>query len=303
MQPQLPSTLLGQVLGELLATIGGEGIAIIGAGTSPAQDQIISTVGGGAPAILRSTRALLDQTSRTASHGIGLDRRPVLVSPVELPTGERGAIALWRNPDGPPWDARDHALAAAIAATVRVLLGHQQARVGGGADGLIDSMTGLPSRGLFLAELGRHLERLDRDDITGTLVLVDIDGLKRLNDALGRRAGDDVLLQVAVRMRAMVRPTDLVARMGGDEFALWLNGMDHLTAAERAEALRSEPLAPSARTTPGWRQALTLSVGIATRRAGSGETIQSLLHRAQLAVYQVKRDGGAHWSVAPASHC
>ena len=297
MQRQLPPTLITRVLGELLAAIGGEGIAIIRSGTGLARDEIIFTVGGGASSILRTTRALLDQTPSTASHGSGLDRRPVLASPVELPTGGRGGVALWRNPDSPPWDERDHALAVAVAAIVRVLL-EQQARAGAGAEGLIDRLTGLPSRGLFLAELGRHLERLDRDDSTGTLMLVDIDGLKRLNDALGRRAGDEVLLQMVGRMRAMVRPTDLVARIGGDEFALWLNGMDQLTAAERAEAWRSEPLTPPAQTIPGRQQPLTLSVGIATRRAGSGETIQSLLNRAQLAIRQVKRDGGAHWSVA-----
>ncbi len=297
MQPKLPPTLITRVLGELLAAIGCEGIAVIRSDASPARDEIISAVGGGATAILRTMHALLDQTPCTASHGSGLDRRPVLASPVELPTDGRGAVALWRNPDSPPWDERDHALAAAVAAIIRVLLEHQ-ARLNGGAEDLIDPLTGLPSRGLFLAELGRHLERLDHDDGSGTLMLVDIDGLKRLNDALGRRAGDEVLLQLVARIRAMVRPTDLLARMGGDEFALWLNGMDHLTAAERAEILRSEPLTPPAQTPPGWRQALTLSIGIATRRAGSGETIQSLLNRAQLAIRQVKRDGGAHWSVA-----
>ena len=300
MQPQLPPTLITRVLGELLAAIGGEGIAIIRSDASLARDEVISAVGGGTSAILRTIHALLDQTPCTASHGTGLDRRPVLASPVELPTNGRGAVALWRNPESPPWDERDHALAVAVAAIVRVLLEHQ-ARAGGGAEGLIDPLTGLPSRGLFLAELGRHLERLDRDDGSGPLMLVDIDGLKRLNDALGRRAGNEALLLMVARMRAMVRPTDLFARMGGDEFALWLNGMDHLTAAERAEAWRSEPLMPPAQTTPGWRQPLTLSVGIATRRAGSGETIQSLLNRAQLAIRQVKRDGGAHWSVALAA--
>ena len=297
MQPQLPPTLITRVLGELLVAIGGEGIAVIRSDASPAQGEIISTVGGGAPAILRTIDALLNQTPCTASHGRGLDQRPVLASPVELPTDGRGAVALWRTPDSPPWDERDHALVAAIAAIVRVLLEHQ-ARAGGGAEGLIDPLTGLPSRGLFLAELGRHLERLDRDDSTGTLMLVDIDGLKRLNDALGRQAGDEVLLQVVGRMRAMVRPTDLVARMGGDEFAIWLSGMDQLTAAERAEAWRSEPLIPPAQTIPGKLQPLTMSVGIATRRGGSRESIQSLLNRAQLAIHQVKRDGGAHWSVA-----
>ena len=96
----------------------------------------------------------------------------------------------------------------------------------------------------------------------------------------------------------MVRPFDLIARFGGDEFAVWLSGTDHMTAAERADHL--------CRTAPDELQAmlpeafpkLGVSVGIATRRAGSQEPIEALLKRADLTMFEVKRSGRRHWRVS-----
>ena len=119
-----------------------------------------------------------------------------------------------------------------------------------------------------------------------------------INDRLGHAMGDTILSCVAERLRKMVRPNDVTARFGGDEFAVWLSGADHLTAAERAENL--------CRTLPDELQALLpeaiagvgLSIGIATRWAASEEKIEDLMLRADLAMYQVKRDGRGHWRVA-----
>ncbi|HUB46552.1 MAG TPA: GGDEF domain-containing protein [Acetobacteraceae bacterium] len=111
--------------------------------------------------------------------------------------------------------------------------------------------------------------------------------------------GDQVLVQLAILLRAVVRPTDLVARLGGDEFAMWLNGADHMTAAERAEQLRIQVPRELGELSEDASLRLGVSIGIATRSANSEEQIDSLLRRADAAMYGVKHEGRGHWRVAP----
>ena len=123
-------------------------------------------------------------------------------------------------------------------------------------------------------------------------------GLKRVNDDLGHAMGDAMLTCVADMLRKLVRPFDLVARLDGNEFAVWLSGADHMTAAERADYLcRSAPIVLQA-VVPVELKGLGLSIGIATRRAGSDEPIQDLIQRADDAMNEVKRSGRGHWRVS-----
>jgi diguanylate cyclase (GGDEF)-like protein len=110
--------------------------------------------------------------------------------------------------------------------------------------------------------------------------------------------GDHLLVHTALLLRNAVRPTDLVARVGGDEFALWLNGADHLTAAERAEQLRTQAPRELRELVGGDLPTPSLSIGIASRRPGSQEPLDSVMRRADLAMYEVKRNGRGHWRVA-----
>jgi diguanylate cyclase (GGDEF)-like protein len=161
-----------------------------------------------------------------------------------------------------------------------------------------DPLTGLMNRRAFMEEVERHVDRLDQERAPGTLMFVDMDAFKTVNDRLGHDMGDQTLMQVAQMLRDLVRPFDLIARFGGDEFAVWMSGADHLTAAERADHLRLN--APRELTEllgqeiPG----LGLSIGIATRRAGSQEPIDDLIRRADMAMYEVKRGGRGHWRVS-----
>jgi len=100
-------------------------------------------------------------------------------------------------------------------------------------------------------------------------------------------------------LRAVVRPTDLVARLGGDEFAVWMNGADHMTAAERAEQLRTQVPREMSELAGGNMLRLGVSIGIATRRHETHEPIDSVLRRADMAMYAVKHQGRGHWLVAP----
>jgi diguanylate cyclase (GGDEF)-like protein len=161
-----------------------------------------------------------------------------------------------------------------------------------------DPLTGLLNRRAFIGEMHRDITRLDREAEAGTLMFVDVDSFKSVNDRLGHGTGDQVLVGLADMLRKLVRPSDLITRLGGDEFAVWLSGADHMTAAERADHLcRTAPLELQSMLPEAFPK-LGVSVGIATRRPGSQESIEDLTRRADMAMYEVKRSGRRHWRVS-----
>ena len=164
----------------------------------------------------------------------------------------------------------------------------------------IDRLTGLPNRTFFLGEVNRHIDRLEQDGSAGTMLLVDLDGLRRVNAGHGRGVGDELLTRTATLLRAMVRPVDMVSRIGGDEFAVWLDGMDHMTAAERAVGLADRRLALPDATVDDDRTEITYSIGIASRLMGEGEDARALLRRAHKALWEAKQAGGGGWAVSRA---
>ncbi len=231
--------------------------------------------------------ALLASSPGGPVHGAAGDRRPVLACPWLLPPARPGGLLLWRAPRARPWGSADHGMAASVAMLLLALIATDMGQPG------VDRLTGVPNRRWFLDEADRHIDRLDVDGLTGTLWLIDIDDLRRVNALAGREQGDRVLVRLANRLRSVVRPSDLVARVGMDEFALWQDGMDHLTAAERADALCAQPLFNDMAD----GQPVTLSIGIASRRPGSAEDVRTLLRRAHMAARAVKAQGGGGWQV------
>jgi diguanylate cyclase (GGDEF)-like protein len=284
--------IMAEALGELRKAAGLEGVAIIDLTDETNGPVLTQEVGYGALSIVNSARDLLQRDPRAPSHGIGPDKRPILVCPWALPARQLGGLALWRMPGARGWTAADHALAASVTSLMRVIVEH------GPNDASLDRLTGLPNRPYFLDEVNRHIERLELDQVSGTMMMIDLDGLDRLNTLLGRDAGDRMLIRVAALLRAMVRPTDIVARVGADEFAVWLDGMDHMTAAERADSLGQRPLSATDEDQGGPEIPQTFSIGIATRRAGTGEDARTLLRRAHMAMREVKQTGGAAWRVS-----
>lgn len=202
-----------------------------------------------------------------------------------------GGLLLWRPPQATAWTEADHPLGACAALLLGRLAGAETAQPG------IDRLTGLPNRRWFLDEADRRAERLDHDDAVASLLLIDIDHLRRVNFNCGCGQGDRVLVRLASQLRAMVRPGDLVARVGSDEFAVWQDGMDHLTAAERADALCATRPSRSAPDDP----VVALSVGIVVRLPAGTEDVHSLLRRAYDAAQQVKLGGGGSWRVSHAA--
>jgi diguanylate cyclase (GGDEF)-like protein len=219
-----------------------------------------------------------------------------LACPWVFPPARPGGLLLWRAPRSRPWTDADHDLVAAVAMLLRVAIGPGPGQVG------IDRLTGLPNRRWFLDEADRHIDRIEMDVVVGTLSLVDIDDLRRANLVHGRTHGDRVLVRMGSVLRAMVRPGDLVARIGPDEFGVWQNGMDHLTAAERADSLCNRGVFQDFPDGRG----VTFSIGIASRTPGSGEDIRTLLRRAHMAARDVKAKGGGGWRTGhavPISRC
>jgi diguanylate cyclase (GGDEF)-like protein len=149
-----------------------------------------------------------------------------------------------------------------------------------------DGLTGLLLRNRFL-EMGRlALDHVCGQQQPACMLFLDADHFKQINDKHGHAAGDTALVALANSLRAHVRDADLIGRIGGEEFAMLLPGVDQQQARVRAEQLR---LAVRASEQPGGP--LTVSIGIAECAPGFCEGIETLLARADQAMRRAKRDG------------
>ncbi len=151
-----------------------------------------------------------------------------------------------------------------------------------------DSLTGLLDRRRFRAELDQHVSFTARYGGQGAVMVVDIDGLKAVNDSFGHHAGDNLIRQVADVMRERVRITDIVARLSGDEFAVLMPQTDTAGALQLGEDLRSR-VADSARPVSDAGGA-TISVGITMFGGGRGGS-EAVLVAADQAMYRAKEGG------------
>jgi diguanylate cyclase (GGDEF)-like protein len=149
-----------------------------------------------------------------------------------------------------------------------------------------DALTELPNRAMFMDAVKRSLHRLERSGGSGSLLFVDLDHFKAVNDGLGHDAGDLLLQQVARRIQACVREGDLVARLGGDEFVVLVEGPDdsHRMAEKLLTELRPEyVLGPH-------RVQVSASIGV-SRFPQDGHDLSELLSAADTAMYQAKTAG------------
>jgi diguanylate cyclase (GGDEF)-like protein len=159
-----------------------------------------------------------------------------------------------------------------------------------GRRALHDELTGLPNRALFWEHLSHRVELADRRPTSFAVLFLDIDDFKVVNDTLGHAAGDQLLVDVASRLRAALRAGDTAARVGGDEFVVLLDDVATkeaaLVVAERlSEALR----APYEIGTD--RRIATASIGVAVGPDGLG-TADAVVAAADTAMYDAKRRGG-----------
>ena len=153
---------------------------------------------------------------------------------------------------------------------------------------LHDPLTDLPNRRLLVDHLALSCGRGRRSGAPTTLLYLDLDGFKPINDRLGHGAGDELLVALGHRLKQAVRPADTVARLGGDEFAVLcedLPGDDEAVAiALRVCGAVEEPI----ELADGRRVSVSASVGLATGR-GADDTPDSLIARADAAMYKAKQ--------------
>ena len=152
-----------------------------------------------------------------------------------------------------------------------------------------DSLTGLPNRALFFDRLQQAFDAAHRQESWPSLAFIDLDRFKSVNDRLGHGAGDRVLREAANRIRAVVAPSDTVARYGGDEFIVLLQSARDPEEAERAAgrilSALSAPLEVQGASTT-----IAASIGLAHWQPSDSD-INEFLRRSDIALYRAKKEG------------
>ncbi|MEA2530030.1 MAG: hypothetical protein QOG89_1674 [Thermomicrobiales bacterium] len=223
---------------------------------------------------------VLDRTEASgylAQWGLGL-------LAVVVADGHAWALALLALPGGVVFGALDRHTRLRLRAEERLV--HQAYH---------DPLTGLPNRARFAERLDAALAAAaDQPDAVAVLFL-DLDRFKLINDTLGHAAGDALLVEVATRLRACVRPGDTVARLGGDEFIVLLerdgNAIEAVRVAERVAAAMAAPVRLGERDIT-----VSTSIGIARPTPGNGSS-GDVLRDADLALYQAKDAGRGRYAV------
>jgi diguanylate cyclase (GGDEF)-like protein len=161
-------------------------------------------------------------------------------------------------------------------------------------DALHDPLTGLANRVLFADHVERALASRRRGRTKVALLFLDLDDFKVINDTLGHRAGDRLLIEVARRLTEATRDGDIAARQGGDEFTVLLDRVhgvdDAVASAERLAASLGQPI-----ELEGLNISITVSVGIAL--ASDENAADDLLAHADAAMYAAKAQGKARYAV------
>ncbi|WP_067510434.1 GGDEF domain-containing protein [Actinoplanes sp. TFC3] len=155
---------------------------------------------------------------------------------------------------------------------------------------ITDGLTGLRSRGYLTQALHTETARSVRSGAPVAMLLLDVDHFKTVNDTYGHSVGDQVLMEVADRLRRLVRPGDLVARYGGEEFAVVLPGTDLTEARLVGERVRRGIAAAPIAVGPGRLRTVTVSVGL----AGIPDpclSVDDLVLAADRALYAAKHAG------------
>ena len=243
------------------------------------RSRLLVTASAGEPPALRSV-PLGDLPVTEASQRVAVAMGKRLTAFEAIRAGDRivGLLAAGSDESAPRPSLTMRLLAAQIGEHV------ERNRLS--AEITTDPLTGLTNRRGFESALQRELSRARRQDLPLSLAVVDLDRFKAINDSLGHAAGDLALRAASTAWPPALRDTDLLARTGGDEFAVLLPSCPAEEAVRVLERVRA-----------GTPLALTCSIGVATLAAG--EAAPELFARADAALYAAKRAGRDRVHVAP----
>jgi diguanylate cyclase len=164
-----------------------------------------------------------------------------------------------------------------------------------------DALTGLANRRSFELALSREIDRVARSGEPALLLALDIDHFKRVNDTHGHSAGDQVIRAVGRVLAETVRPMDLVARVGGEEFAIVLPNCPAAFGPQVAERIRARVARQSVEIAPGEHVKVTLSMGGAFAPQWVRTTARLWMDRTDLQLYRAKSEGRNRCCLEPSA--
>lgn len=233
-----------------------------------------------------------------AREGTRISTRSVIAIPFAMAGDEAGVFFLRRNVTEPPLtqadvEFADTVIRAAVSAIQRATLIESTIADNRRLEELAhtDPLTKTLNRRALSERLAAEMERVRRYTTTLSLLLIDLDHFKQVNDTHGHLAGDDVLIEIAALLQRVVRAVDVVARYGGEEFIIVLPETGAQGAEAFAERLRELIEAQSfclSRATP---IRLTTSIGVSAFPGFGVESVEDLLANADQALYRAKSEG------------
>ena len=201
-----------------------------------------------------------------------------------------GIVALNLHQPDKRFQAEDAGVLAIIAAQISLAIDRKRLEADLERLAMTDELTGIANRRHFMQRVGEDVRRMQRYPAPAALLMMDIDHFKKVNDRFGHAMGDEVLRAVSRTGQRVLRETDLIGRLGGEEFCLFLPQTAPAQALQVAERLRQEIAALAFRTDAGEAFSVTVSVGIAGVKP-AGDSVSEWLSRADEALYKAKAAG------------
>ncbi len=238
----------------------------------------------------------LDQLDNGRAVTMEIEGFHVLAAPARYRGVINGAIGVARH--DPVWDEDSRALVEGVADHLGIAIEQIESHNKLERMTRVDELTGLLNRRAFFQDIEKRMKVLQRSRRSAALFYVDLDNFKQVNDQHGHAWGDEALAALALILSRGTRVGDLLARMGGDEFALWLEETDAAAAESKARSLIEE-CESLQRFSGSPSEPLGISVGIAILKPPFNESLKNLITRADQAMYQIKRGTKGGYAFAP----